>query len=50
MTIPCPRKCADCEGDDHHWMVDCDDETGGPMVICKHCDATREFRDSDLEE
>ena len=27
----------------------CDDETGDPVMVCKHCEATRPMRDDDLE-
>jgi len=30
----CPRKCIDCEGEDHHWGV-----YGGDRLSCKHCPA-----------
>jgi hypothetical protein len=43
----CPHKCSLCEELDHHWMEDCDEETGEPQMVCKHCDAVREYRDSD---
>ena len=45
----CKLHCAECEGEDHHWMPDCDDETGDPVMVCKHCEATRPMRDDDLE-
>lgn len=28
-------------------MPDCDEETGEPMMVCKHCDAQREMLDED---
>ena len=40
----CSRKCSGCEGVDHHWMDDCDEETGDPINVCKHCDAVRPYR------
>lgn len=36
------RRCTQCEGEDHHWMEDCDDD-GEPIWVCKHCDATKEY-------
>ncbi len=47
---PCAKHCEQCEGEDHHWMPDYDDETDEPLMVCKHCEATREIRDGDLEE
>jgi hypothetical protein len=44
------RRCTDCEGLDHHWMADCDEETGLPVMVCKHCEATREMTDADFDE
>ncbi len=43
---PCARHCDMCDGDDHHWMPDCDDE-GEPLMVCKHCPAWRATRDDD---
>ena len=43
------RRCSDCEGMEHHWMPDCDD-TGEPVMVCKHCPATREITDADMED
>jgi hypothetical protein len=43
---PCSRHCTICDGDDHHWIIDCDDE-GDPIVVCKHCPAWREPREGD---
>jgi len=34
---------------DHHWMPDCDELTGMPIMVCKHCDAQREMTDEDFE-
>lgn len=36
----CARHCAVCEGDDHHWIDECDDG-GEPIQVCKHCAAWR---------
>jgi len=49
MNYPkvCERHCSVCEGSDHHWMPDFDEETGDPHMACKHCDATREMTDDD---
>lgn len=46
----CARHCVDCEGMDHHWMADWDEETGDPIMVCKHCETTRPFRESDLDD
>lgn len=45
---PCARHCADCDGEDHHWMVECP-EGGDPVMICKHCDAWREMMGADYD-
>jgi hypothetical protein len=45
----CTHHCSVCEGQDHHWLPDCDDESGEPIMICKHCEARREIRDDDDE-
>ncbi len=47
-TRSCEHHCADCEGEDHHWMLECP-EDGDPLMVCKHCDAWREIRDEDDE-
>jgi hypothetical protein len=39
--------CSVCDGMDHHWMPDCDEDNGQPMMKCKHCDARREYTDED---
>ena len=44
------RRCSDCEGSEHHWMPDVDDETDEPVMVCKHCEATREMTDEDFDE
>ena len=44
----CARHCSVCEGMDHHWMPDCTEEDG-PLMVCKHCDAVREYTDEDDE-
>ncbi len=46
---PCGIHCAECEGEDHHWMPDCDEETGELMMFCKHCEASRVITDEDAE-
>jgi hypothetical protein len=43
------RACSTCEGLDHHWMLYGDDEYPEGVMICKHCEATREITDDDLE-
>lgn len=45
----CERHCSICEGQDHHWMPDCDEDSGGPVMVCKHCDARREVTDEDSD-
>jgi hypothetical protein len=47
-VAPC-RRCSVCEGLEHHWLPDCDDETGDPIMVCKHCPATRDYTDEDDE-
>lgn len=47
MSIEACRRCVDCEGMDHHWMPDCDEEGGNSVMVCKHCDATRDMTDED---
>lgn len=37
------RHCSVCEGQDHHWLEDFDEDTGEPIWACKHCDATKEY-------
>jgi hypothetical protein len=44
------RECTWCEGLDHHWRLDADDEHPEGVMICQHCEATREVTDADLEE
>jgi hypothetical protein len=43
----CRVHCSVCEGQDHHWMPDCDEDNGQPYMACKHCDARREYQDDD---
>jgi len=40
---PCPRPCSVCEGEDHHWMEDFDEDTFEPLWVCKHCDAEKPY-------
>lgn len=44
----CARHCTVCDGDDHHWLPECDD-AGEPLMVCKHCPAWREMVDGDLD-
>ena len=44
------RRCTGCEGQDHHWMPDCDEETGLPLMVCKHCETTRPYTDDDDDD
>jgi hypothetical protein len=46
-TIEC-RHCSSCEGMEHHWLPDVDDD-GMPLMVCKHCPATRPYTDEDDE-
>mgnify|MGYP007100070872 CR=1 FL=1 len=44
----CERHCTLCEGNDHHWMPDYDEELdpeghGEMWMACKHCEARREI-------
>lgn len=43
------RRCSGCEGMDHHWMPECDDDIndGEPFMACKHCPATRDIPDDE---
>lgn len=43
----CERHCTVCEGQDHHWMLDCDEDTGEPIMVCKHCEKTVPYFDSE---
>ena len=44
-TDPCPRKCDQCAGSDHHWLEaeDEDGEPGDMILACKHCFATKAY-------
>lgn len=44
----CDRHCSVCEGLDHHWTMECDDDDE-PIMVCKHCDVTRPVADEDFE-
>lgn len=44
----CPR-CIDCEGEAHHWMVECDEKRPEGVMTCRHCPATRPITDEDLD-
>jgi len=46
---PCERHCAICDGDDHHWLAECDSD-GAPIMVCKHCEAWREMTDDEDAE
>lgn len=43
---PCLHDCGQC-GHDHHWLPDCDEDNGQPLMKCKHCEAAREYTDDD---
>ncbi len=45
---PCWRHCTVCDGQDHHWLPECDD-AGEPLMVCKHCPAWREMKEGDLD-
>jgi hypothetical protein len=42
------RHCSVCEGSDHHWLEECDDDHPEGIMACKHCPATRPLEDSDF--
>jgi hypothetical protein len=44
------KQCINCEGEEHHWMMECDDDHPEGIMACKHCPATRAIQDSDFEE
>lgn len=44
---PCPRKCVDCDGSDHHWIPDFDEEWEEPVMKCKHCPTQRPLGDNE---
>ena len=46
---PCVRPCVDCADGLHHWLPDCDEDNGQPLMKCKHCEAAREYTDEDAE-
>lgn len=41
------RHCSICEGNDHHWLEDCDKESGEPVYVCKHCSVTKNYESED---
>lgn len=45
----CARHCTVCDGEDHHWLDDCDPD-GEPVKVCKHCDTVRDWDSSDDDE
>jgi len=49
LPAPCGIHCSECDGEDHHWMPDYDDDSGEPIMVCKHCEAQRPLTDEDLE-
>ena len=46
----CKIHCTVCDGQDHHWMPNCDEDNGQPYMACKHCDARKEYADEDEPE
>lgn len=42
----CNVVCAECESLSHHYMEDWDEESGEPIVTCKHCDWHAELIDA----
>lgn len=44
------RRCVGCEGEEHHWMVECDDARPEGVMACRHCPAVRPITDADLED
>lgn len=45
----CAFHCTVCEGTEHHWLPESDDEIneGEPFMQCKHCNAVREIEDDE---
>ena len=44
----CARHCTQCEGEDHHWSYEGDeDEKSEPLMSCRHCPALRYFTEDD---
>ena len=43
--VKCTMRCSVCEGADHHWLDDVDEESGDPIQACKHCNATRPWQE-----
>jgi hypothetical protein len=48
-SVGCPE-CVDCEGEDHHWMLDANAAHPEGFMVCKHCEATRPLTDADFDE
>lgn len=46
----CPRKCEVCRDSDHHWIAECNEETGEPRWACKHCPATKPYEPDEESE
>ena len=46
---PCKMHCPMCDGMDHHWMPDCDEDNGMPVMVCKHCESRKPYTDEDEE-
>ena len=46
----CLKHCSVCEGQDHHWMVEYDENNGDARMACKHCEATRDMTDEDFDD
>lgn len=46
----CAHHCTMCEGQDHHWSYDGDEDTEGePLMGCRHCPALRPLADEDAD-
>jgi hypothetical protein len=44
------RRCSDCVGEAHHWMMDADETCPEGQMICKHCPATRRITEEDFDD
>lgn len=49
LPTVCAKHCSVCEGQDHHWMPDFDEESGDPIMVCKHCDAEKPYPDDEVD-
>jgi hypothetical protein len=42
-------QCDLCEGEEHHWMFDADDEHPEGWMSCRHCPAERPVTDAEID-